>query len=113
MARVNKSKSFNVLLEPEQQLKMQQLAAKRALSQGAVLRDALEAAWLMYVPGTPVCATGKGCFVPQMHTAPPIHVPNAAEYAGRELSPDTPTPIDDVGTSIQQPKPNDRKGPQS
>ncbi|KKK44213.1 hypothetical protein LCGC14_3167410, partial [marine sediment metagenome] len=96
MAKDAQDHPFNVLLNTEQVTKLGQLAAREGISKAQVLRRALEVTWLMKVAGTPVCASGLGCFVPQMHAAPQVVTPPAAQFEqDRKVTQhDPPTPND-------------------
>ena len=107
MAAKAKDHAFNVLIDAEQKQKLEQLAELKDCSQSQILRRAMDSYWLMAVAGTPICADGQGCKVPQMFAAaPPVVVPPASQFRhapgplGATIQPDQ-GPHDDIPPHFQ------------
>jgi len=67
--------SFNVILDSERYTKLDLMAKKLDCSKGRVIRQSIDALYLMIVDNIPTCATGQACYVPHMHTLQ-IGLPN-------------------------------------
>lgn len=61
---------FNFELDTTRRLRLKAVAAARGISMGATLRQLISAAYAMDVTGSPLCVSGRACFMPHMH--PPV-----------------------------------------
>lgn len=77
---------FNVLLSHAEFATLKELALKHGVSQGAILRQALNWRNLMDQKRIPTCANGNPCFVAHLH--PTL----TAAPAPQELAPNVITP---------------------
>lgn len=59
--------AFNVLIPIELWERWKSQAALEHMSAGALLRRQISTYLLMVESGSPVCANGQRCYVPQMH----------------------------------------------
>jgi len=62
-----RSIAFNVLLSAEEKNHLNAMADQLGVSQGAVLRAAIQTRWLMDFQAMPMCANGARCMAPQLH----------------------------------------------
>ncbi len=78
------SKQLNVLLEPEDRQRLQELADKEGLHASQIIRNLIRSRHSMKMHGIPTCANGEGCRCPQMHSLvaqPPPAAPTAPPIA--------------------------------
>lgn len=71
----SKKHSFNVILDVVDVTHLKELAQKTRQSQGALVRQLLDAAYMHLILEQPTCADGRRCHVPQMHARPPSPTP--------------------------------------
>ena len=82
-----RSKSFNVLLSPEEHAQLSWIARGTRVSQGHVLRQSLAATYAMLRTGCPVCATGGRCMCPHLVQVehPDLRAPELPSVAAPEV----------------------------
>lgn len=76
MARKTKipnAKQYNVMLSENDRKRLDALADYTQMTGADIIRSAISTWYHMALEGTPACATGDRCFVPQMHARPITH----------------------------------------
>lgn len=68
-----RNRPFNILMNDAERKALDDLATRTGLSRGLMVRRLILAAHKHLCRGVPTCASGRPCYVPQMH------VPAAAD----------------------------------
>ena len=98
--------SFNVLLSEEEMTMLSHMAEISSTNKSIVIRQAVRYRFQMEIGGVPVCANGRGCFVPHMHAqapAMPLARPPSAPGEQEDLLPPE--------TAQQEPRTTEPPGP--
>lgn len=73
---------FTIILDAERKSKLLELKEIQSMSQGAVLRQLIDHAWLMRLHNIPMCATGAPCPAPHLHGKTIVPEQTALEQPG-------------------------------
>lgn len=69
-----KTHPLNVLIDPTDRKRLDELSEHLKRSRGQIVRELINVAWLDFLNGIPMCATGTACSMPQL--ASRRHVPS-------------------------------------
>lgn len=74
----SKTVPVNTYFSPDDSIKLTHLAARMNRTRSSLIRELVLQAYFMIFESRPKCASGRDCFVPQMHptSQPPKELPN-------------------------------------